>query len=87
MPISVATNDQPPALQQRLGLSLVSMSGVGIILGAGIYVLVGDAAGQAGNGVWLALFMDGGAFRVGMVLLAVGLIASVFAVGYEREAA
>ena len=30
------------------------MAGVGIILGAGIYVLVGVAAGEAGNGVWMA---------------------------------
>jgi amino acid transporter len=30
------------------------MSGIGIILGAGIYVLVGVAAGEAGNGVWIA---------------------------------
>ena len=53
-PIPDATYGHEPALRRRLGLFAVSMSGVGIILGAGIYVLVGEAAGQAGNAVWLA---------------------------------
>lgn len=30
------------------------LSGVGIILGAGIYALIGEAAGRAGNAVWLS---------------------------------
>jgi len=86
MPIPVATNDQPPALQRRFSMSVVRMSGVVIILGPGIYMLVGSAAGQNGNGVWLTLFMDEGSFHSGMVLLAIGLVASVVAVRYEREA-
>jgi len=43
-------------------------------------------AGLIGN-LMLALFMDGEAFRAGMVLLGIGLVASIFAVKYEREAA
>ena len=34
------------------------MYGVGIILGAGIYVLVGKAAGEAGNAVWMAFVLS-----------------------------
>lgn len=40
-----------------------SASGVAIVLGAGIYVLVGEAAGIAGNGAWLA-------FAIGALLAA-----------------
>ncbi len=40
-------------LQRELGLPAVTLSGIGIILGAGIYALLGEAAGMAGNAVWL----------------------------------
>ena len=43
-----------PTLRRELGLLEVTLSGVGIILGAGIYVLIGQAAGLAGNALWLA---------------------------------
>ena len=43
-----------PQLRRELGLLEVTLSGVGIILGAGIYVLIGQAAGLAGNAIWLA---------------------------------
>jgi basic amino acid/polyamine antiporter, APA family len=41
-------------LRRELGLLEVTLSGVGIILGAGVYVLIGQAAGLCGNAVWLA---------------------------------
>ncbi|WP_067046991.1 APC family permease [Methanofollis ethanolicus] len=41
-------------LKRALGLPEVTLSGVGIILGAGIYALMGEAAGLAGNAVWVA---------------------------------
>lgn len=41
-------------LKRELGLLEVTLSGVGIILGAGIYVLIGRAAGLAGNSVWIS---------------------------------
>jgi basic amino acid/polyamine antiporter, APA family len=34
-----------------------SLSGIGIVLGAGIYVLIGEAAGGVGNAVWLAFLV------------------------------
>lgn len=42
------------ALKRELGLLEVTLSGVGIILGAGIYALIGKAAGLAGNSVWIS---------------------------------
>jgi APA family basic amino acid/polyamine antiporter len=45
---------QPGGLARRLGFWEVTLSGVGIILGAGIYALIGAAAGSAGNAVWLS---------------------------------
>ncbi len=46
-----------PQLKRRLGLLATTLIGIGVILGAGIYVLVGVAAKQAGNAVWLSLLM------------------------------
>ena len=37
-----------PRLRRELGLVLLSLYGIGTILGAGIYVLIGEVAGQAG---------------------------------------
>jgi APA family basic amino acid/polyamine antiporter len=42
-------------LKRQLGLFQATMYGVGLILGAGIYVLIGEAAGIAGNAVWISL--------------------------------
>ncbi|MCK5494939.1 MAG: amino acid permease, partial [Hyphomicrobiaceae bacterium] len=39
---------QPLALKRVLGLTLVVLYGLGVTIGAGIYVLIGAAAGQAG---------------------------------------
>ena len=48
---------ESPRLHRRVGLFGAAASGIGIILGAGIYVLVGEAAGIAGNGVWAAFLL------------------------------
>lgn len=42
------------ALKRELGLFEVTLSGIGIILGAGIYALIGKASGLAGNSLWLS---------------------------------
>ncbi|MGB5705823.1 MAG: amino acid permease, partial [Arenicellales bacterium] len=45
------------ALKRCLGLWEIVIYGVGLILGAGIYVLIGAAAGIAGNMLWLAFLV------------------------------
>ena len=44
-------------LKRSLGLSLVTLYGLGNILGAGIYVLVGKVAGFAGTSTTLAFML------------------------------
>src|SRR3972149_7651489 len=42
------------ALKRELGLLEVTLSGVGIILGAGIYAIIGKASGLTGNSLWIS---------------------------------
>jgi amino acid transporter len=51
IPMTVDTTQ--PGLKRRLGFGLLTLYGVGVMVGAGIYVLVGAVAGQAG--VWAPL--------------------------------
>lgn len=44
-------------LKRALGLFDVTVAGVGIILGAGIYALIGIAAQSAGNATWLSFLI------------------------------
>ncbi|WP_268543450.1 APC family permease [Candidatus Nitrosotenuis cloacae] len=44
-------------LRRHLGLFQTTMYGIGLILGAGIYALIGDAAGQAGSSVWISFVL------------------------------
>jgi APA family basic amino acid/polyamine antiporter len=44
-------------LERSLSLWEVTLMSVGIILGAGIYVLIGKAAGLAGDAVWLSFII------------------------------
>jgi APA family basic amino acid/polyamine antiporter len=46
--------EQSRRLDRALGLWQVTASGVGIIIGAGVYVLIGSATALAGPRVWLA---------------------------------
>lgn len=45
---NLAPPPTPPALKRALGLTSLTLYGLGTIIGAGIYVLVGAVAGQAG---------------------------------------
>ncbi len=47
-------NDQQPALKQTIGFWQIAFYGLGSMLGAGIYALIGRAAESLGNAVWLA---------------------------------
>jgi APA family basic amino acid/polyamine antiporter len=46
-------------LRRELGMAQVTASGVGIIIGAGIYVLLGAATAESGPAVWLAFGVAG----------------------------
>lgn len=52
--MSDVPNGDDSGLARKLGLTAATLTGLGVILGAGIYVLVGVAAGEAGNAVWLS---------------------------------
>lgn len=63
-------------LKRALGLFELTMYGIGIILGAGIYVLVGKAAGEAGNAVWMSFVLS--AVLAGLTGLSFAELASMF---------
>lgn len=46
-------------LRRTLGLAQVTLAGIGVILGAGVYALIGPAAGLAGPALWLAFLLTG----------------------------
>ncbi|MEM4335658.1 MAG: amino acid permease [Candidatus Anstonellales archaeon] len=63
-------------LKRALGLLEITLCGVGIILGAGIYALVGKAAGMAGNGVWISFIIA--AIVAGLSGLSYAELSSIF---------
>ncbi|MEM0376314.1 MAG: APC family permease [Thermofilum sp.] len=46
-------------LRRELGLGYATLMGVGLILGAGVYVLVGRVAGLVGDAVWMSVAFSG----------------------------
>jgi len=44
-------------LKRHMGLFSLTLYGVGLTLGAGIYVLIGEAAGFAGNSMWISFVL------------------------------
>jgi len=49
--------DAGPGLRRSVTLLQAVMYGVGLILGAGIYVLIGDVAAIAGNAMWISFLL------------------------------
>lgn len=49
----------PGTLRKTLSLWQVSLAGIGVILGAGVYALIAPAAGHAGDALWLAFLLAG----------------------------
>ncbi|OIO23545.1 hypothetical protein AUJ65_03515 [Candidatus Micrarchaeota archaeon CG1_02_51_15] len=48
---------QVSGLKRVLGFWEVTLAGVGVIMGAGVYALIGPAAGDAGNLLWLSMVL------------------------------
>ena len=44
-------------LRKEIGLFEATLYGIGIILGAGIYALIGVGAGIAGNALWISFLI------------------------------
>lgn len=65
-----------PRLRRVLGTLEVTASGVGIIIGAGIYVLLGTATERAGAGVWMSFGLA--ALLCGLTALSYAELGSMF---------
>ena len=63
-------------LKRSLGFWEVTLAGIGIILGAGIYALIGKSAGLAGGGVWLSFLIA--SFVAAMTGLSYAELSSIF---------
>lgn len=64
------------SLRREIGLFEITSWGVGIILGAGIYVLVGEASSIAGNSVWISFII--GAMVAALTGLSYAELSSMF---------
>ena len=75
--------NQIPVMQLKRSLSLVDLVvyGVGVIIGAGIYVLIGSAAGLAGNFLWLSFIFGA------LIAIFTGLSYAELSSVYSKEAA
>jgi APA family basic amino acid/polyamine antiporter len=85
----VTTAAPPRTLRRTLGLWGTTVSGVGIILGAGIYVLIGTAAADAGGALWASFLIA--AVLAGATGLSYAELAAMFpeaggSAAYAREA-
>lgn len=72
MTTPAATSDQPTALSRSVGGRLLYLFILGDVLGAGVYALVGEMAGEVGGAVWLPLLV-----ALGLALLTAGSYAEL----------
>jgi APA family basic amino acid/polyamine antiporter len=81
----MATGDAPAGqLRRSLRLWQLTASGVGIVIGAGIYVLVGEAVQEAGAAVWISFAVA--AVLAGLTALTYCELAGMFpSAGVEFE--
>lgn len=56
-PLLPAASNGAGALQRSLGLGALTFYGVGVILGAGIYSILGEAAGIASDALWWSFLL------------------------------
>jgi len=67
---------KPKRLKRELGLFEATLYGIGVILGAGIYALIGVGAGIAGNALWIAFAIA--ALIAGFTALSYAELSSMF---------
>ncbi len=84
-----AAESPAPRLKRGLGTFELAATGTGIILGAGIYVIIGRAAGLAGGAIWVPFLL--GALAAAFTGLSYAELASMFpragaAFEYTRQA-
>jgi len=48
---------RPPQLKRSIGLFQAKMYGIGLISGAGIYVIIGEIGGIPGNAMWISFII------------------------------
>ncbi len=87
--LKTAAESPAPRLKRGLGTFELAATGTGIILGAGIYVIIGRAAGLAGGAIWVPFLL--GALAAAFTGLSYGELASMFpragaAFEYTRQA-
>ena len=71
-------------LRPSLRLWQLTATGVGLVIGAGIYVLVGEAAAEAGAGVWMSFAVS--ALLAGLTALTYSELAGMYpSAGVEYE--
>lgn len=67
---------EKPKLNRTLSFWQATLCGIGIILGAGIYVLIGEAAALGGNSVWISFLLA--AVVAGLTGLSYAELSSMF---------
>lgn len=65
-----------PKLKRALGLFETTIAGIGIIIGVGIYALIGKAAGIVGNEIWISFVI--GAIVAALTALSYAELSSIF---------
>ncbi|HEU5120234.1 MAG TPA: APC family permease [Candidatus Nitrosocosmicus sp.] len=70
-----------PRLKRTIGLFQATIFGIGLILGAGIYSIIGEAAGIAGNIVWISFII------AGLLALIIGLSYAELSSIFSKSAA
>ena len=79
---SVKPDKTEVGLKRSLTLAHAVLYGLGVTIGAGIYVLIGSATEAAGPGVWVAFAVAGLAAMAGL-----GLVGPVARRGARHQAA
>lgn len=81
-PTMTAGEDRSPSeLKRTIGLFQATVFGIGLILGAGIYSIIGEAAGIAGNIVWISFII------AGLLALIIGLSYAELSSIFSKSAA